>query len=124
MLGEAASAAVTTDANATTRQPQFLWNNQQVIHLMIPEQREPWATVHTKRLAGVDLILNGPTGAFTMGRIAELGSQRAINSEEEGLDQVKFRFVQGDDLHVGDLTAFLAEHLTVVRGAITRIAAS
>ena len=43
---------------------QFLWNNQQVINLIVPEQREPWAVIYTKRLAGVDLQLNGPAGAF------------------------------------------------------------
>ena len=120
-LGEAASAVGNNDSAAP---PQFLWNNQQVIHLMIKGQREPWATVHTKRPAGVDLVLNGPQGAFTTDRIAELGSQRAINSDEAGIDQVKFRFVKSDHLHLGDLTEFLAEHLQVVRAAGSRIAAS
>ena len=53
---------------------QFLWNNQNVVYLMVPGVREPWATVYTKRLAGVDLILNGPKGAFQLGGVAELGA--------------------------------------------------
>jgi hypothetical protein len=84
---------------------------------MVPAQREPWATIHTKRLAGVDLVLNGPPGAFATGRIAELGSQRAIGGDNSGLDQVKFRFVKADDLHRGDLATFLVEHLQAVRGS-------
>jgi hypothetical protein len=36
-----------------------------------------------------------------------------------GLDQVKFRFVKSDHLHMGDLADFLAEHLQAVRGAST-----
>ena len=28
---------------------QFLWNNQQLVHLIVPEQRDPWATVQTKK---------------------------------------------------------------------------
>ncbi len=103
---------------------QFLWNNQQVIHLMIADQREPWASIFTKRLAGVDLLLNGPQGAFATGRIAELASQRAIKTGEENRDQVKFRFVSLDDLHHGDLPAFLAEHLTAIRDAASEVSAS
>ena len=38
---------------------QFLWNNQERVYFMAPGVREPWATVCTKRLAGVDLILSG-----------------------------------------------------------------
>jgi excinuclease ABC subunit A len=116
MLGETALAGGDKDA---TLSPQFLWNNQQVVHLMVPGRREPWATVHTKRLEGIDLVLNGPAGAFATGRIAEMASQRAITSSDLGLDQVKFRFVKSDHLHMGDLADFLAEHLQAVRGAST-----
>ncbi|MCA9230465.1 MAG: excinuclease ABC subunit A, partial [Planctomycetales bacterium] len=95
---------------------QLLWNNQQVVHLMVPELRTPWASVYTKRLAGVDVVLNGPPGAFATGRIAKLASQRAISAEDDQRDQVKFRFVSPEDLEQGDLTDFLAEHLEAVRG--------
>ena len=100
---------------------QFLWNNQQVVHLRVAEQREPWATVYTKRLEGVDLVLNGPTGAFATGRIAQLASQRAI-SPGDSCDQVKLRFAAPEDLSLGDLEDFLAEHLEVVRGAESSLA--
>jgi len=119
LLGDA-TLDTTHDENgeaAENASSQFLWNNQQVVHLMVPQQREPWATVFTKRLAGVDLVLGGPQGAFAMGRIAELASQRVIRSEGEGLDQVKLRFVSAEDLHQGDLEEFLAEHLKAVREA-------
>ncbi len=114
-LGEAASAA--GDASVNTPNAQFLWNNQQVVNLMIPEQRDPWAVVYTKRLGGVDLQLNGPAGAFATGRIAQLAAQRAINSDGDNRDQVKLRFVQPEDLDKGDLAEFLAEHLETLRSA-------
>ncbi len=101
---------------------QLLWNNQQVVHLMVPEQRAPWASVYTKRLAGVDVVLNGPAGAFATGRIASLASQRAISVEDDR-DQVKFRFVAPEDLELGDLTDFLEEHLEAVRGGASEVAA-
>ena len=103
--GEVASAT------GESAKPQFLWNNQQVVNLMIPAQREPWAVVHTKRLAGVDLALSGPPGAFAGGRIAKLASQRAIAANGDDRDQVRLRFVTLEDLHRGDLAKFLAEHL-------------
>ncbi len=94
---------------------QLLWNNQQVVHLMVPEQREPWASIYTKRLAGIDVVLNGPADAFAMGRIAELASHRVIASDGNGRDQVKFRFEAAEDLDQGDFDAFLEEHLETVR---------
>ncbi|QDS97296.1 excinuclease ABC subunit UvrA [Adhaeretor mobilis] len=108
----------TASEGTGSSEPQFLWNNQQVIHLMVPGSSDPWATVHTKRLAGVDLLLNGPSGAFATGRIAEIGSQRIIKTESDSRDQVKFRFTSLEDLQLGDLPEFLAEHLDAVRGAM------
>jgi excinuclease ABC subunit A len=96
---------------------QFLWNNQQLIHFMIPAQRHPWATIHTKRTAGVDLYLNGPGGAFATGRIADIAEKRAIESAGNGIDQVKLRFVNPADLTRGNLAAFLGEHIEAVRAA-------
>ena len=121
LLGEVAGEAASASGNS---QPQFLWNNQQVVNVMVPQQRQPWATVYTKQLAGVDLVLNGPTAAFDTKRIADLAANRAIKSSENELDQVKLRFIAGDDLHNGDLPEFLKEHLAAVGGAVERIAAS
>ena len=63
---------------------QFLWNNQNVVYLMVPGVRKPWATVFTKRLAGVDLVLNGPKGAFQLGSVAELGAERRSVDRRRG----------------------------------------
>jgi excinuclease ABC subunit A len=96
---------------------QFLWNNQNVIYLMVPGIRKPWATVHTKRLAGVDLILNGPKGAFHLGGVAELGSEWALSTESDDRDQVKLRFTMTSELHDGKLADFLKAHLESVQSA-------
>jgi excinuclease ABC subunit A len=103
---------------------QFLWNNQQVIHLMVRGQRVPWATVQTKRTCGVDLSLHGPSGAFATGRIASLGVKRLIQSASDGYDAVKLRFITPEDLQLGDLKKFLAEHLAAVQSAMPQTAAS
>jgi excinuclease ABC subunit A len=96
---------------------QFLWNNQEVVKLMVPGVREPWASVYTKRLAGVDLVLNGPKGAFQLGRVADLGAAPALSTDGENRDQVRTRFVTTDELHDGNLAAFLRVHLESLRGA-------
>ncbi len=101
LLSEAAPAA------------QFLWNNQQLVHLFVPQQREPWATIHTKRPAGLDLSLTGPKGHFALGRITELGSDREFTAGAR-LDTLRLRFVDGEDLDKADLTTFLAEHIASV----------
>lgn len=119
-LGEAAGESASSDG-AT---PQFLWNNQQVVNLMVPHQRDPWAVIYTKRLGGVDLQLNGPPGAFATGRIAELASQRTINSDSDERDHVKLRFVTPEDLDRGDLADFLEEHLEALRGAASETTGS
>ena len=90
---------------------QFLWNNQNVVYMMVPGVRKPWATVHTKRLAGVDLILNGPKGAFQLGSVAEIGTQRSLETDAEDRDQVKLRFVTTEELHTENVAAFLQMHL-------------
>jgi excinuclease ABC subunit A len=95
--------------------PQFLWNNQQAVHVMLPGRREPWAVVHTKKTSGVDLLLNGPRGAVAAERIAALATRRAIVESAEGLDQVKLRFTTAEQVSGGELGAFLGEHLEAVR---------
>ena len=113
LLSEATSGEGALAGEASPS-PQFLWNNQQVVNLMVPAQREPWATVFTKRLAAIELVLNGPPGAFPTGRIAKLAAERAVSTNGDNRDQVKLRFVTVDDLHKGDLPDFLAEHLATI----------
>ena len=94
---------------------QFLWNNQQVVHLLVPSQREPWATIYTKRPAWLDLVLTGPKDRFTLGRVAKLARHREMDTLRPDRDFVKLKFRSTDDLREGDLTVFLNEHLQEVR---------
>jgi excinuclease ABC subunit A len=97
---------------------QFLWNNQNVVYLMVPGVRKPWATVFTKRLAGVDVVLNGPKGAFQLGSVAELGAERALTTDADDRDQVKLRFVTAEELHAENVGAFFRAHLDSLRAAV------
>jgi excinuclease ABC subunit A len=97
---------------AVAPEGQFLWNNQQVVHLRVPGQDEPWATIHTKRRAAVELTLTGPKGRFALGRIAALGASREFDAARRDKDLVKLGFVTLADLANGELDEFLKEHLS------------
>ncbi len=94
----------------TAPQGQFLWNNQQLVHVFVPEQQEPWATIYTKRSATLDLVLTGPKGRFALGRVTELGLDREFQTGPQR-DVLRLRFQSSEDLDRGDLRPFLAEHL-------------
>jgi excinuclease ABC subunit A len=93
---------------------QYLWNNQQVVHLMVPAQRDPWATIWTKRPQDLLLTLNGPKGSVALGRIAALGRDRSLDAGREERDVVKLTFRRPGDLQRGGLEEFLREHLETV----------
>ncbi len=93
---------------------QFLWNNQQLVHLFVKGQREPWASIHTKRLRSVDLQLTGPKGRFALGRLTGMGMDRGFDSGRTDSDLVKLSFQTLDDLSRGGLSDFLREHLAMI----------
>src|SRR5690606_13775808 len=95
---------------AAAPKAQMLWNNSQVINIFDPAQRDPWARVWTKKPGAIELALAGPKGKFALGRVAELGVEPEFDAGRAELDVVKLRFVTEDDLHRGDLQAFLEEH--------------
>jgi excinuclease ABC subunit A len=94
---------------------QFLWNNQQLVHFMVPEQREPWATIQTKKPHALLLHLIGPKGRFGLGRVVELGSDRDLDDTRPSHDVVRLQFVEEQHLHRGDLEVFLKEHLSSLK---------
>jgi excinuclease ABC subunit A len=90
---------------------QFLWNNQQLVHYVPRGQREPWATIQTKKSHALLLHLAGPKGRFGKGRLLELGVERDLDDTRADRDIVRLHFVEEAHLHRGDLETFLREHL-------------
>jgi excinuclease ABC subunit A len=95
---------------------QFLWNNQQVVHIFVPEQREPWASIFTKRPSAIDLVLTGPKGRFALGRVTELGREPEFQAGADR-DALRLKFAATEDLDKGDLRQFLTEHAASLKGA-------
>ncbi len=94
---------------------QFLWSNQQLVHVFVPEQREPWATIHTKRPQAVYLTLNGPKGKYAFGQLLELGHEPQLDTSG-AKDSIKLQFMNTDHLLMGGLADFLKEHVEGLNG--------
>lgn len=96
-------------------QGQFLWNNQQLVHLIVPQQREPWATIQTKKPQSLILHLTGPKGKFPLGRLLDYGSAQELDDSRPDRDTARIHFVHGEHLHRGNLVAFMKEHLASLK---------
>lgn len=94
-------------------QAQFVWTNQQLVHMHMPGVKEPWVTLHTKRPEHVQLTLVGPKNGMALGRVSELGFDRDLDGRLADFDQLRIRFRKVDDLDRGDLVAVLKEHLAI-----------
>jgi excinuclease ABC subunit A len=96
---------------------QFLWNNQVVVRMYLNGHRDPWAGIVTKKPEHVLLALSGPKGAMPLGRFADLGCERELDESKDDSDVVKLAFRSVEDLHQGDLSEFLREHISRLDGA-------
>jgi excinuclease ABC subunit A len=101
---------------ATAAEAQILWNNKQVVPIFVPQQKEPWAAVQTKKLDAVYLHLIGPKGRFTLGQITDLGLEPWVEGNRPNYDMLHLKFSTIADLSRGDLPGFLKKHLKAVRG--------
>ncbi len=99
----------------TAPEAQILWANKQVVPWYVPEQREPWAAVQTKKLDAVYLHLTGPKGRFALGQVTGLGYGPQFDGRRGQCDVILLKFRSTDDLALGDLAGFLKEHLAAVR---------
>lgn len=99
---------------------QFLWNNQQLVHLYLPGQREPWATVLTKKPDFLILALQGPKHAFALGRLSHLGSDRELDATRPDRDIIKIKFRDVEEVHSENLKQFLVEHRDALLGQPAR----
>ena len=95
---------------------QFLWNNQQVVHVFVEGQKEPWATIHTKRLDAIELALSGPKDRFAFGSVAGLGVEPELQTDKPDRDLLKLKLRTVADLERNDLAGFLKEHCQGSRG--------
>ena len=96
---------------------QFLWSNKVLVHLIPANSGDVWATVVTKRAESIDLMLNGPKGAFALGRLTSLARDRSLDATRADRDVITLKFRTSEDLHKGDLRGFLEEHYLTSTGS-------
>ena len=101
---------------STAGDSQILWNNKQVVHIYVPDQKEPWASVQTKKTDAVWLTLTGPKGAATLGRLTPFAREPAVRNLDENKDSVRMCFGNTDEVQEDQFADFLNEHLDAVRG--------
>jgi excinuclease ABC subunit A len=93
---------------------QFLWNNQQLVHVFVPGQKEAWASVLTKKPQAVELVLNGPKNRFAYGQVLELGCGRDFDTSPKHFDQLRLRFQTKQDLAKANFVDFLRKHRATI----------
>ncbi|MEM7456683.1 MAG: excinuclease ABC subunit A, partial [Planctomycetota bacterium] len=92
---------------------QFLWNNKQVVHVYVPDQKEPWASIQTKKTDALWLKLQGPRDAVSLGRVVDFADEPTMTTKETR-DVLQMRFLDVDQVHNEELKEFLKEHLATV----------
>ncbi len=92
---------------------QFLWSNKQVVHLYVEQQKEPWASIQTKKTDAIWLQLNVPKDSVSLGRIADLAEEPTVKSSDEK-DVVRMKFKDAETAGAEDLKEFLKEHMSTL----------
>ena len=91
-------------------QGQFLWNNQQLVHLFVPGQKLPWASILTKKIEWVELHLNCDKDGFTLGEVTEIGTAPLLDANARTHDVVILRFDHADQLQHPAFESILQRH--------------
>jgi excinuclease ABC subunit A len=95
---------------------QFAWNNKQIVHLFVPQQKAPWASIQTKKHDAVWLHLTGPKNAVAVGEIADQFPESTLDRAADDLDVIRIPLTSEKQLRSRRFTAFLAKHLRHLTG--------
>ncbi len=93
---------------------QALWNNKVLVPFYVKPQKEPWATLLTKKADAVHLVLTGPKGRFALGQVRSFGNDPELNAEKPDHDQIRLKFHTTEQLEDAALVDFLKEHYETV----------
>jgi excinuclease ABC subunit A len=90
------------------------WTGKQTVTITSANSEAAWATITTKRRAGLDLVLATSPGRFALGRIAAFGAEREIVSSKnkKGTESIQIRFDNLNHL-TPDLQSFFHEHARI-----------
>ncbi|MCL4128689.1 UNVERIFIED_CONTAM: hypothetical protein GTU68_043549 [Idotea baltica] len=90
---------------------EFQWDNEQEVHVVLPNRKEPWASIQTKKTDGLWLHVRVPKDAVAVGQVVDMAENADVKSEKDQ-DVVRMSFNQIAQVVSGDLTAFLNEQVS------------
>ena len=93
---------------------QFLWNNQQLVHLFVPGQKSAWASIRTKKPEWVELTLQCQKDLFAFGELTDIGHLPELDATQDDQDVVTLRFLDTAQLQAQALTDVLRRHMESV----------
>jgi excinuclease ABC subunit A len=91
-------------------QGQFLWNNKQVVHVFVPEQKEPWVSISTKKTDALWLQISGPQNSLSLGSVVDIVEEPTITTVDKR-DILRMSFSDPEQVAVPDFKEFLQKHL-------------
>ena len=94
----------------TVPEGEFEWNNKQVVHFRLPEQKEPLVSIQTKKPDGVWLHVPAPKDSLTAGRVADIAEEATVATSGKK-DTLKMSFRSVDQVKNKELKKFLEEHI-------------
>ncbi len=97
----------------TAPECQFLWSNKQVVHVYVPDQKEPWASIQTKKTDALWLKLQGPKDAVQLGQVVDFADTPTL-TQNDSRDVLQMRFQDVEQVHQNELKEFLKEHLAAL----------
>ena len=97
----------------TVPEGKFTWDQKQVVHVYLPDRKEPWASIQTKKPSALTLQLSGPKDEFTLGQVADLADDPELVTKSEDKDVVKLSFTDVAQVASRELKSFLRKHVKV-----------
>ncbi len=96
---------------------EFQWKDKQVVHFVLPEQNQPWVSLHTKKPDALWVHVAGPEGSLNLGQV--VGLSDSANSEiSDDRDVIRMAMSSIDQIENEALKTFLSNHLqTMLAGA-------
>ena len=91
---------------------EFEWSNEQVVHVVLPKQKQPWASIQTKQSDGLWLNVPVPKGEVEADSVAGLADATEVTSESK-LDMVWLGFSKVKQVSGDELKAFLSKRTAV-----------
>ena len=98
---------------AVAPKSEFTWNNQQVVDVHVPDVKDPWLAIQTKKTDGVWLQLNGPKDSVKLERVEDFSDEPSVTAQGD-LEVVQMRFQSSDQANDPEFKQFLQEHLATL----------